>query len=219
MPEKVKFKSNQVKAGYAKLNPALRQLTEEAPLPLLLTSTFRDPRENAGVGGVPSSYHTSGNALDIRSRDRSAEELAALSDYYKKNGYQVLNEKDHLHVEPSSMPKKTERSDLAKALLDAENISDKDVYNATKAMEATPKQHKFGLEEGLGMAGGALSAIASLFGDKPRDEGITPISSGSQGAAPILGGQGYNAGPLQSRYGMGVEPYRTDSIFSLLGRG
>lgn len=79
-----------------------------------------------------------------------------------------------------------------------------------------PKASKLDLAMGAGS--GLLGAIATLLGGGGGGGGISPISAGGHGAAPIVGGQSYNAGPLQKQGAMGVSPYQS-AIFSLLGRG
>lgn len=45
---------------------ALNRIAAEQDRPLYVNSAFRDPRENAAVGGVPGSTHTTDNAADVR---------------------------------------------------------------------------------------------------------------------------------------------------------
>jgi len=62
-----------------------------------ITSTERDPRHNAEVGGVPNSYHLTGEAGDfvVPPQQRPAFIAAA-----QAKGYQAINEGDHVHLEP-----------------------------------------------------------------------------------------------------------------------
>jgi hypothetical protein len=71
-----------------------------------------------------------------------------------------------------------------------------------------PVKKKFGLEDGLAIGSSALGAIAALLQKTPDDKSFHPVSDGGGGAAPILGGQSYNASPLQKQYGMNVNPYQ-----------
>jgi hypothetical protein len=65
-----------------------------------VTSATRSPAHNAEVGGVPNSYHLTGQARDVVPPQGVA--LAAFADNLKRSlpGYDVLNEGDHVHVEP-----------------------------------------------------------------------------------------------------------------------
>lgn len=65
-----------------------------------VTSTTRSPSKNAAVGGVPNSFHLTGEARDSvppkgMSMDRYAAELRRLNP-----DKDVINEGDHVHMEP-----------------------------------------------------------------------------------------------------------------------
>jgi len=71
-----------------------------------VTSAYRDPSHNRKVGGVPNSYHTrlyaDGSPM---ARDSVPPRGVAMNDYYRKlvslnPGLQVINEGDHIHMEP-----------------------------------------------------------------------------------------------------------------------
>ncbi len=65
-----------------------------------VTSTKRSPARNAAVGGVPTSYHLSGRARDsVPPRGMSMAEYAAQLRRLNP-GMKVINEGDHVHVEP-----------------------------------------------------------------------------------------------------------------------
>jgi len=50
--------------------------------------------------GYPLSYHLTGDAFDVRIRDRSAEEIDAMVAAVERAGWDPVLESDHLHVEP-----------------------------------------------------------------------------------------------------------------------
>lgn len=65
-----------------------------------ITSTLRSPAKNAAVNGKPNSYHLSGRARDSvpppgMSMSAYAAELRRLNP-----GLYVINEGDHVHMEP-----------------------------------------------------------------------------------------------------------------------
>jgi len=71
-----------------------------------VTSTFRDPSKNRAVGGVSNSYHmrrdAGGNAM---ARDSVPPPGMSMSEYANRlralnPGYDVINEGDHVHIEP-----------------------------------------------------------------------------------------------------------------------
>lgn len=69
-----------------------------ASLGIPVSSTTRTPQRNADVGGVPNSYHLTGEALDIAAQN--PQQKAAAQQFWSSRGYQVIDEGDHLHVEP-----------------------------------------------------------------------------------------------------------------------
>jgi hypothetical protein len=65
-----------------------------------VTSTKRSVAHNRSVGGVPNSYHLSG-----RARDSVPPPGMSMSEYYRRlkaaNPHlDVINEGDHIHMEP-----------------------------------------------------------------------------------------------------------------------
>lgn len=68
-----------------------------------VTSRARSPSHNKEVGGVPNSYHLSDNARDfVPPKGVSMGQLAStLTQTLGPKGFQVINEGDHVHVEPA----------------------------------------------------------------------------------------------------------------------
>lgn len=71
-----------------------------------ITSTYRDPKKNASVGGVPNSFHTRRDAQgrplardSVPPRGMSMAAYAAELRRLNPN-MQVINEGDHVHMEP-----------------------------------------------------------------------------------------------------------------------
>jgi hypothetical protein len=65
-----------------------------------ITSTLRTPARNKAVGGVPNSYHLTGQA-----RDSVPPPGMSMADYHAQlkrlnPGMDVINEGDHVHIEP-----------------------------------------------------------------------------------------------------------------------
>ncbi len=65
-----------------------------------VTSTKRSPAKNRAVGGVENSYHLSGRARD--SVPPAGMSMAAYAAALRRAnpGYDVINEGDHVHIEP-----------------------------------------------------------------------------------------------------------------------
>ena len=95
---KLGFKSPSVEQEYKSVYGPLRDIAESVPHPITITSGRRSVQENAAVGGVPNSYHTVGGALDIRKSPYDADNISL----FKEKGYKVIDEGDHLHVQPRS---------------------------------------------------------------------------------------------------------------------
>jgi hypothetical protein len=71
-----------------------------------ITSTYRTPERNRRVGGVPNSYHTrrglNGEPLAVDSVPPPGMSMAAYAAQLRRlnPGLDVLNEGDHVHIEP-----------------------------------------------------------------------------------------------------------------------
>jgi hypothetical protein len=85
-------------SGVGGSTPAGGDLFASLPQGLQVTSGPRTPQHNAEVGGVPNSYHLTDQARDIV--PRSEAEAASVRQWAAQNGMEVINEGDHLHVEP-----------------------------------------------------------------------------------------------------------------------
>lgn len=71
-----------------------------------ITSTFRTPERNRQVGGVPNSYHTRRDAQGRpMARDSVPPPGMSMAEYARRlqalnPDMQVINEGDHVHMEP-----------------------------------------------------------------------------------------------------------------------
>ena len=71
-----------------------------------ITSTYRTPAHNKAVGGVPNSYHTrrgpNGEPLAIDSVPPHGMSMSAYANRLRQAnpGLDVINEGDHVHIEP-----------------------------------------------------------------------------------------------------------------------
>jgi len=90
----LKFKNDSVRQELEGTKPEFRSFLES--LPATLTSGFRTKEANASVGGVPNSYHTTGEGADIRWTDDPV-----ILDKITSAGYEYIDEGDHLHIQPS----------------------------------------------------------------------------------------------------------------------
>ncbi len=68
------------------------------PPNLQVTSGLRTPERNRQVGGVANSYHLTNEARDVV--PRSPQEAAQVRQWAAQNNMEVIDEGDHLHLEP-----------------------------------------------------------------------------------------------------------------------
>lgn len=83
--------------------PQIEQIALSAVPGAVVTSRQRDPAKNQAVGGKPNSYHLTDQARDLVPPQGMA--MGAFASSLKQAfgpGYDVINEGDHVHVEPSS---------------------------------------------------------------------------------------------------------------------
>lgn len=101
--------------GVPSLREGVQRLTSDGAR---VTSGYRTPKRNAEVGGVSNSYHTRGSAEDPQAYDlvpRAGETMDQLAARTRRElpGYDVINEGDHVHVEPSNGAPRTASPVLA----------------------------------------------------------------------------------------------------------
>ncbi|MFZ9615179.1 MAG: D-Ala-D-Ala carboxypeptidase family metallohydrolase, partial [Fluviibacter sp.] len=85
------------------IGPWLEEQATKAIPGLHVTSRQRSAAHNAQVGGVKNSYHLTNNARDFTPpRGMSMKSLHAQMSKLYGPGYDIINEGDHIHVEPGS---------------------------------------------------------------------------------------------------------------------
>ena len=91
-------------AAVGQYGPGIEHQAEEFLPGTRITSGYRTVGHNAQVGGVANSYHTTNNARDmVPPRGMSMAEFASkLKSNFGAN-YDVINEGDHVHIEPSRL--------------------------------------------------------------------------------------------------------------------
>lgn len=84
------------------LGPSIEQVAQQLSPGVIVSGRARTPDRNAQVGGVPGSYHLTDNARDLQ--PGKGQTLAGLYNSLaplKAQGFDVIKESDHVHVEPS----------------------------------------------------------------------------------------------------------------------
>jgi len=89
------YKNQAVEEEYGKVNPYLRNTYDSILSNPVVTSGYRSPEENQRVGGVATSKHMTGDAVDFKKGSVSEEEKQRL----RASGIKVLDEPDHVHTE------------------------------------------------------------------------------------------------------------------------
>lgn len=95
--QKIRPKSPSVANEFDGVRQYLKNVALASPEALPISSAWRSPAANAAAGGVPNSFHKTGEALDIRKIGDQSRNL----EHFKKSGFKVIDEGDHYHIEPS----------------------------------------------------------------------------------------------------------------------
>jgi type II secretory pathway pseudopilin PulG len=89
------------RGGGAPLGAGIEQAAMQLSPGVIVSGRARTPERNAQVGGVPGSYHMSDNARDFQPvKGQTVAALAARLQPLKAQGFDVIAEGDHVHVEP-----------------------------------------------------------------------------------------------------------------------
>jgi len=75
------------------------RIRAQAGVPMLPSSTVRCPAHNAAVGGVASSRHLTGRAMDFSIRGWTAEKTLALVRQQKEVNYAYAIDGTHVHMD------------------------------------------------------------------------------------------------------------------------
>lgn len=157
--------------AFADGGPALGSWFEETALKavpgVVVTSRQRSAAKNAQVGGVKNSYHLTDNARDfVPPKGMDMGSLAAKLKSTFGAGYDIINEGDHVHVEPG--PKRSSRNASAKAGTPAKQDNDSNPGSSSAQMPNI-----------LGLADQFRTALTSNASPetKRRDEIIAQIEA------------------------------------------
>tara|TARA_R110000824_G_scaffold5999_1_gene27546 strand:- start:3988 stop:5028 length:1041 start_codon:yes stop_codon:yes gene_type:complete len=87
-----------------KVKAAVNQIATETNLAITITSAYRNKADTAAVGSSDNSQHTYGQAVDLRTRDKTTEELhlikkAALNAGFKNPPALLHGTAEHYHFE------------------------------------------------------------------------------------------------------------------------
>ena len=89
------------RGGGAPLGAGIEQAAQQLSPGVIVSGRARTLERNAQVGGVPGSYHMSDNARDFQpAKGQTVAALAKRLEPLQAQGYDVIAEGDHVHVEP-----------------------------------------------------------------------------------------------------------------------
>lgn len=84
------------------LGPSIEQVAQQLSPGVVVSGRARTPERNAQVGGVPGSYHLTDNARDLQpGKGQTLTGLYNSLAPLKAQGFDVIKERNHVHVEPS----------------------------------------------------------------------------------------------------------------------
>ena len=83
----------------SKLVKRLQELRDGIDKPIIVTSGYRCPAHNKEVGGVNSSYHTKGLAVDITVDNMELEDLLIKAKMVGFKGIGIYTLKNFLHLD------------------------------------------------------------------------------------------------------------------------
>jgi hypothetical protein len=87
--------------GGGPLGAGIEQAAQQLSPGVVVSGRARTPERNAQVGGVPDSYHMTDNARDFQpAKGQTVAALVTRLKPLKAQGYDVIAESDHVHVEP-----------------------------------------------------------------------------------------------------------------------
>ena len=118
-----------------------------------VTSRLRSAARNKQVGGVPDSYHTIDAARDFQPpKGMSMGQLHAQLKQQFGSDYDVINEGDHVHVEPGPVLGKQVRAGTAQTPLKERNVESPEGRRASFEDQYAIAKKRFGelSESGLG---------------------------------------------------------------------
>jgi hypothetical protein len=85
----------------ASLGASIEQVAQQLSPGVVVSGRARTPERNAQVGGVPDSYHLTDNARDFQpGKGQTVDGLFKNLSALKTQGFDVIKERDHVHIEP-----------------------------------------------------------------------------------------------------------------------
>jgi hypothetical protein len=85
----------------ASLGASIEQVAQQLSPGVVVSGRARTPERNAQVGGVPDSFHLTDNARDFQpGKGQTVDGLFKNLSALKTQGFDVIKERDHVHIEP-----------------------------------------------------------------------------------------------------------------------
>jgi hypothetical protein len=180
--------------GGASLGAGIEQAALQLSPGVVVSGRARTPERNAEVKGVANSYHLSDNARDFQpAKGQTVAQLATRLQPLKAQGYDVLAEGDHVHVEPGP---KMGRSAAAPAGaggirfgqvvpgMEGGKVDPQKLIKATTAAEAASVRYDRTIDAAQKLL--KSPALDSILGNFQGNIPETVLGMSSQGAANAL---------------------------------
>jgi hypothetical protein len=123
------------------------------------TSTLRTPSHNAEVGGVPNSYHLTGQAADWAVPPAQKEQFIREA---QSRGYQAIDEGDHVHIEPPGSPQRRNGATPGVGMLPAARKFAEESGQQAAQLQFLPEQERIKRESAIQEAAGKAEAEARV---------------------------------------------------------
>jgi hypothetical protein len=180
--------------GGASLGAGIEQAALQLSPGVVVSGRARTPERNAEVKGVANSYHLSDNARDFQpAKGQTVAALATRLQPLKAQGYDVIAEGDHVHVEPGP---KMGRSAAAPAGaggirfgqvvpgMEGGKVDPQKLIKATTAAEAASVRYDRTIDAAQKLL--KSPALDSILGNFQGNIPETVLGMSSQGAANAL---------------------------------
>ena len=182
--------------GGGPLGAGIEQAAQQLSPGVVVSGRARTPERNAQVGGVPDSYHMTDNARDFQpAKGQTVAALAKRLEPLKAQGYDVIAEGDHVHVEPGPRMGRTAAPAAGRGVqfgvpvqgTTGGKVDQQKLIKATTAAEAASVRYDRTIEAAQKLLKSpALDSIVGNFQGNLPETALGMMSQGSANALALL---------------------------------
>ena len=182
--------------GGGPLGAGIEQAAQQLSPGVVVSGRARTPERNAQVGGVPDSYHMTDNARDFQpAKGQTVAALATRLKPLKAQGYDVIAEGDHVHVEPGPRMGRTAAPAAGRGVqfgvpvqgTTGGKVDQQKLIKATTAAEAASVRYDRTIEAAQKLLKSpALDSIVGNFQGNLPETALGMMSQGSANALALL---------------------------------